>query len=1010
MKRLTSFLLVFTLLLSMVPAALAADTEESGAPAAQQDNDEKILIDQVYGGGGKGDTPIANSFVELYNPGGAAVSLTGWTLVSESGTLALQGTIPAGGAFLIVGAPEATSDEYLTCDLPKADQTCDWTISNRNYTITLKNGGTVVDTVTASEKIDAVKVSKQKSLRRIGHADTDTNADFQIIVWEKASVTVDLAYVEAYAPRNSKGEMGSVHGAGGQPVYTPVVTDDIRVTGFYNASDTLQLELAGRYNSGAMNADGGSLEIVQYNAANGFAYAVSGVKGKLIAVDLNGSLEGGSVISLTGTEYDLKAAVGTDGFVYGDMTSVAVSPDGSQLAAAIQAENYADSGLVALFACNPDGSLDLLSTAAVGVQPDMVTFADDHTILTADEGEPRMGADTDPKGSVTVITIGENNALDAQPVYFDSFDAQRSALTASGVLIQKGLQPSSDFEPEYIAVAGGRAYVSLQEANAVAVLDIDARAFTGVYPLGFQDYGETRVDLLKNDTVGLDSFPNVFGIKMPDGISAVTIGGRTYLLTANEGDSRADWPGMDNEYESKTSPTGGVTLDAKAVWFNAGMWDGLDPDKAYVFGGRSFSIYEVTEQGLDLVYDSGSGFEEITADSLPAFFNASNDKISMDNRSGKKGPEPETVVTGTAGGRLYAFTALERIGGVMVFDITDPAEAVFVNYINSRAFEDAIQGDVSPEGLCFVPASDSRSGSALLLAAHEVSGTLAVYTLTAPAADTPAGGSDSGDDSGTVHSTYAVTVNKAAGGTVAADRKTAAEGDTVTLTITLNEGYALRTMTVTDRNGNALPLVGKNGRYTFTMPASRVTVEAVFTEEVPAPALFADVPAGAYYHDAVLWATENGITQGTTDVAFSPDGTCTRAQAVTFLWRAAGCPAPLSDVMPFIDVPTGAYYRDAVLWAVENGITQGTTDVTFSPDDTCTRAQILTLIWRAHNAPLTDAADPFTDVAAGAYYHDAVLWAVENGITQGTTDITFSPDSGCTRAQIVTFLWRALAR
>ena len=716
MKRWISLLLAAALLLMAKPAVCA---------------EEALLIDQVYGGGGKGDTPIANSFIELYNPGESAVDLTGFSLVYGENTLDLTGTILAKGSYLIVGAAEETSDVYLTYDLPEADQTCDWAISNKSYTIELKNGEATVDAFTAGDS-DATKVSKQKSLKRVDHG-----GSFQIIVWEKAEVTVDEAYVAANAPRNSKGECGSVHGAApAEPEYTPVVTGDARVQGFYNDETALALELAARYNSGAMNADGGSLEIVQYNPANGFAYAVSGVKGKLIAVDLNGSLEGETAVALTGTEVDVKALV--PGFAYGDMTSVAISPDGSRLAVAIQAEHYVEAGVVALFACGADGSLTLLSTAAVGVQPDMVTFADSSTILTADEGEPRNGAAAeDPKGSVSIVRIGEDAALTVQTVTFDAFDARRGELTAAGVLVQKNTQPSTDFEPEYIAVSGGTAYVALQEANAIAVLDIAAGRFTGVYPLGFQDYSVTKVDLQKNNAIELNTYENVLGIRMPDGISVANIGGKTYLLTANEGDSRADWPGLDNESEGKTSPTGEVTLDSKVVWFNANLWDGLDASKAYVFGGRSFSIFEVADDGLTLVFDSGSGFEEVTAEELAAYFNASNDKISLDNRSGKKGPEPESVVTGTVDGRTYAFIALERIGGVMVYNVTDPAQAVFVNYINSREFDDAIQGDVSPEGLCFVPAAQSAGGKALLLAACEVSGTLAVYTCTGNAVTPP---------------------------------------------------------------------------------------------------------------------------------------------------------------------------------------------------------------------------------------------------------------------------------
>ena len=171
---------------------------------------------------------------------------------------------------------------------------------------------------------------------------------------------------------------------------------------------------------------------------------------------------------------------------------------------------------------------------------------------------------------------------------------------------------------------------------------------------------------------------------------------------------------------------------------------------------------------------------------------------------------------------------------------------------------------------------------------------------------------------------------------------------------------------------------------------------------------FVDVFPGDYYYDAVLWAAENDITGGVDDTHFAPNATCTRAQAVTFLWRAAGCPAPQNHAMPFTDVAEGSYYHDAVLWAVENGITKGTSDTAFSPNATCTRAQIVTFLWRSQKSPASDSVNPFTDVAADAYYTGAVLWAAENGITGGTTATTFSPDDDCTRAQIVTFLYRCL--
>ena len=262
-------------------------------------------------------------------------------------------------------------------------------------------------------------------------------------------------------------------------------------------------------------------------------------------------------------------------------------------------------------------------------------------------------------------------------------------------------------------------------------------------------------------------------------------------------------------------------------------------------------------------------------------------------------------------------------------------------------------------------------------------------------------------------STYAITVESAKNGDVTSSHKTASKGTTVTLTVTPDKDCTLETLTVTDASGSEIELTNKgDGKYTFTMPASKVTVKYTFMEDNSMLNFFVDVPADAYYYDAVLWAVENGVTEGTNadGTLFSPNDPCTRAQVVTFLWRAAGCPAPQSSEMPFTDVAAGSYYCDAVLWAVENGITKGTSDTAFSPDAVCSRSQIVTFLWRAQQSPAAGSANPFLDVAADAYYTDAVLWAVENGVTMGTNaeGTAFSPDDDCTRAQIVTFLYRCL--
>ena len=254
--------------------------------------------------------------------------------------------------------------------------------------------------------------------------------------------------------------------------------------------------------------------------------------------------------------------------------------------------------------------------------------------------------------------------------------------------------------------------------------------------------------------------------------------------------------------------------------------------------------------------------------------------------------------------------------------------------------------------------------------------------------------------------TYPVNApSKTENGTVTVSPKNASKDDTVTITVTPDKGYELDTITVKDASGSTLKLTDKgSGQYTFTMPGSKVTVSAEFVEEQTAPA-FADVPADSYFAKAVEWAVKNGITNGKGNGLFGSNDPCTRGQIVTFLWRAAGSPEP-KNAVNLTDVPADAYYAKAVAWAIENGITLGTTDTTFSPDAACTRAQSVTFLYRALGKLAVSKA-AFSDVPVGSYYADAVAWAVENGVTNGTSATTFSPADGCPRAQIVTFLYRA---
>ena len=253
------------------------------------------------------------------------------------------------------------------------------------------------------------------------------------------------------------------------------------------------------------------------------------------------------------------------------------------------------------------------------------------------------------------------------------------------------------------------------------------------------------------------------------------------------------------------------------------------------------------------------------------------------------------------------------------------------------------------------------------------------------------------------YSYYTIKATAGTGGSISPSGNVSVrEGRDQTFTITPDKGYAVANVKIDGKS------IGAVKSYTFENVRRTHTIEVIFMKANgnPQTGVFVDVATGSYYEDAVDWAVENGITKGTDNTHFSPDGICTRAQAVTFLWRAAGSPKPETRTMPFTDVPAGSYYYDAVLWAVENGITKGTSNTTFSPNMTCTRAQIVTFLWRSEKSPAAGTANLFVDVKSTVYYADAVLWAVKEDITKGTTNTTFSPDADCTRAQIVTFLWR----
>ena len=358
----------------------------------------------------------------------------------------------------------------------------------------------------------------------------------------------------------------------------------------------------------------------------------------------------------------------------------------------------------------------------------------------------------------------------------------------------------------------------------------------------------------------------------------------------------------------------------------------------------------------------------------------------------------------SAGGSVIADGAIMVTSNITLYAIWEPVPVnEFVVFFDGNGGTPAVSSMTTiGHRLAFLPGA-FRSGSYCFDGWYtERNGGELIATSTVFAANTIVyahwtytGGS--GGSGGYVPGYYIIRATAGAGGSITPSGDVSVRaGANQTFTITPNRGYAVSDVKIDGRS------IGAVRSYTFENISASHTIEVQFRVR----SSFVDVPSGSYYEDAVDWAVANGITTGTDAAHFSPDGICTRAQAVTFLWRAAGRPAPESRTMPFTDVPADSYYYDAVLWAVENGITKGTSSTTFSPDNTCTRAQIVTFLWRSEQSPAAGSSNPFTDVSADAYYADAVLWAVKEAITTGTTRTTFSPDAECTRAQIVTFLWR----
>lgn len=381
---------------------------------------------------------------------------------------------------------------------------------------------------------------------------------------------------------------------------------------------TPTLEKIAGYSTGYSDQEGGVAEIVAYNQDNQKFYLVNGREKKLDIVSLAGLTAGQEAQTLSlETRVDVSGMI--PGFTFGDLTSVAVDTAHDRIAVAVQAEDYAANGAILLL--NYAG--EYLAHYTAGVQPDNVVFSPDgRYVLSANEGEPRQGYEngTDPQGSVTIVDL-EAETPTPNTVTFEAWDSQREALVADNVLLKRGLNPSTDFEPEYITVnaAGTTAYVALQEANSIAVLDLASGQFTGIHSLGFKDHSQpgNELDANKEDQQANLQTENFLGVYMPDGITLYEVDGKTYLLTANEGDA-SEWEEYANitTVVTGTVENDGETTDVEVEVLDKTKLDGLPAvaeDTNFLLGGRSFSLYEVTENGLTQVFDSGSDFERITA-------------------------------------------------------------------------------------------------------------------------------------------------------------------------------------------------------------------------------------------------------------------------------------------------------------------------------------------------------------------------------------------------------------
>ncbi|MEQ1349899.1 choice-of-anchor I family protein [Acinetobacter junii] len=552
--------------------------------------------------------------------------------------------------------------------------------------------------------------------------------------------------------------------------------------------ETIKLSVLGHYKTNIFAES--AAEIPAYDAASKRLFVVNAQKGLVDVLDASKPEQPVHIAELSARDY----------LADSEVNSVAVH--NGIVAIAVQAKNKTDAGLVVFFNAK---DLSFMSKVAVGSLPDMLTFSPNgKTVLVANEAEPNDDYSIDPEGSVSIIDIQDIKQPKASIADFRAWNSQKADLMAKGVRIfGPNATVAQDLEPEYITISGDSktAWVTLQENNAIARIDIAQQKVTDIYPLGYKDHGVmgNELDVSDRDSkIDIKTWTGLVGMYQPDSIANYQVNGQTYLVTANEGDSR-EWLKDEDAYfagnlaqgyvenirmkhlfnskgfnaegdypahlqkiangvkGAKLNPVTFAYCGATAteagdcrkdgnlgrlnIAWNMGYQTNADGspkldangrltyDKLYAYGARSFSIWNTQGQ---LVWDSGSEFEKKISELFPNYFNTDHEAVSLDDRSDNKGPEPEGITLGTIGAKTFAFIGLERMSGVMVYDITTPMQPKFVEYFTTSNFvetDSAKQGDLGPEGLIFIAAKDSPNGKPLLVVGNEVSGSTAIYQV-----------------------------------------------------------------------------------------------------------------------------------------------------------------------------------------------------------------------------------------------------------------------------------------